>query len=260
MGFYFSPRGGSAHACRAIAAELERQGFDVSLVAGSRTDLGAHADAERFFAGRDVSAVDFTPALSTGTPLRSAGVPGTAPIHASYEDRPGAEDPVFASLGVHDFESQVAAWTEAMEDAGAGSADLLYLHHLTPLNEVAARSFPNTPVLGHVHGSELLMLERIADGAPAGWAHADRWVERICEWAASCARIVVNSSEGRKRAARRSIWRGSKSGSKPFGIRTKRSGSRSSSRAARLRPSLELTTIRAQLAAHSQIRSTQRSA
>ncbi len=61
-----------------------------------------------------------------------------------------------------------------MEDAGAGSADLLYLHHLTPLNEVAARSFPDTPVLGHIHGSELLMLERIAEGAPASWTHAER--------------------------------------------------------------------------------------
>jgi glycosyltransferase involved in cell wall biosynthesis len=202
MGFYFSPRGGSAHACRAIATELERQQFDVSLVAGSRTDLGAHADAERFFAGRDVSPVDFTPALRTETPLRSRGEPGTAPIHASYEDRWGAEDPVFASLDVHDFESQVAAWTVAMEEAGAGSADLLYLHHLTPLNEVAARSFPDVPVLGHVHGSELLMLERIAAGPPAGWTHAERWVERICEWAGNCARIVVNSTEGRKRAAR----------------------------------------------------------
>ena len=202
MGFYFSPRGGSAHACRAIATELGRQGIDVTLLAGSRTDIGAHADAASFFSGCETRPVDFTPALRSERPLAHAGAPDTAPMHASYEDRPGAEDPVFASLGRHDFERQVEAWTAAMSDAGAGSADLLYLHHLTPLNEVAARSFPETPVLGHIHGSELLMLERIAAGPPPGWDHAERWVERICEWAEGCDRIVVNSSEGRQRAVR----------------------------------------------------------
>ena len=46
-------------------------------------------------------------------------------------------------------------------------ADLLYLHHLTPINEAALASSPDIPVIGHIHGSELLMLERIAAGAPA---------------------------------------------------------------------------------------------
>ncbi len=60
-------------------------------------------------------------------------------------------------------------------------------------------------MLGHIHGSELLMLEQIAAGPPPGWDHAEQWVERICEWAAGCERIVVNSPEGRKRAAACSI-------------------------------------------------------
>ncbi len=46
-------------------------------------------------------------------------------------------------------------------------ADLLYLNHLTPMNEAAAREFADVPVIGHIHGPELLMLERIAEGAPA---------------------------------------------------------------------------------------------
>ena len=89
-----------------------------------------------------------------------------------------------------------------MADAGAAAAEVFYLHHMTPLNEVAAREYPETPVLGHVHGSELLMLERAAADPAPDWPHAERWVERICEWAGNCTRIVVNSSEGRKRAAR----------------------------------------------------------
>ena len=85
--------------------------------------------------------------------------------------------------------------------AGADAADLLYLHHLSPLNEAAAREFPEIPVLGHVHGTELLMLERIAAGAPASWTHAESWALRICDWAADCERLVVSGPRGRRRAA-----------------------------------------------------------
>jgi glycosyltransferase involved in cell wall biosynthesis len=202
MGFYFSPRGGSAHACRAIAAELERHRPGVRLLAGSRRDLGAHADANKFFAGRDLHAVDFTGAVRSEAPLLHDGGPGCAPIHASYEDRPGAEDPVFARLDDVEFERQVEAWERALTAAGAHEAEMLYLHHLTPINEAAARVVPDVPVLGHIHGSELLMLERIVSEPRPDWEHAERWVGRLCEWAAGCARLVVNSPEGRKRAAR----------------------------------------------------------
>jgi glycosyltransferase involved in cell wall biosynthesis len=46
------------------------------------------------------------------------------------------------------------------------------------------------------------MLEQIEAGAPDGWAHAARWRERLCRWAASCDRIVVNDERGLARAAR----------------------------------------------------------
>lgn len=202
MGFYFSPRGGSAHACRAIATELERHGVDVKLLSGSRRDLGAHADANRFFAGHDLAVVDFTDSVRARSPLRHDSGPGCAPIHASYEDRPGAEDPVFASLDDEAFERQVEAWRRALAGSGAGQAEMLYLHHLTPINEAAARAYPDLPVLGHIHGSELLMLERIASDPRPDWPHAERWVERLCGWAAACEKIVVNSPDGRRRAAR----------------------------------------------------------
>ena len=59
------------------------------------------------------------------------------------------------------------AWARALERAGAADADVLHLHHLTPLNEAAARVAPDVPVVGHLHGTELLMLEAIAGGAGA---------------------------------------------------------------------------------------------
>ena len=122
-------------------------------------------------------------------------------MHASYEDRRDAEDPVFASLDDRAFERQVAAWSRELAAAGAAEADVLYLHHLTPMNEAAQRVAPAVPVIGHIHGSELLMLERIAAGAPAGWTHAETWARRICDWAAGCTRIIVNSPKGLTRAS-----------------------------------------------------------
>jgi glycosyltransferase involved in cell wall biosynthesis len=201
MGIYFFPRGGSAHVCRALAREFERNDFEVGVVSGSRSDLGELALASSFYSGLDVRPVDFTPALRSADALRHSGPAGTAPIHGSYEDRPGAEDPVLACIDDDAYELQVATWMRELDLAGADEADLLYLHHLTPLNEAAARAFPDVPVLGHIHGTELLMLERIAAGAPAEWTHADAWVERIRGWAERCDRIVVSNPDGLARGA-----------------------------------------------------------
>jgi glycosyltransferase involved in cell wall biosynthesis len=51
---------------------------------------------------------------------------------------------------------------------------------------------PEVPVVGHLHGTELLMLERILDGhAPASWRHAAAWATRMRRWAARCERLLV---------------------------------------------------------------------
>jgi len=201
MGFYFYPRGGSAHAARAIATELERSGLDVTLVTGSRSDMEDRGLATDFFCDVDLRPVDFTPALRSEDPLSYLGETGTAPMHASYEARAGAEDPVFATLDDTAFALQVDAWAGALASAGAARADALYLHHLTPMNEAAARVAPDIPVIGHIHGSELLMLERIAAGQAKEWEWAERWARRLSDWASGCARIVVNSPTGLKRAS-----------------------------------------------------------
>jgi len=188
----FSPRGGSAHATRAIARGLRDQGLAVTLIAGSRGPAEDPGNARSFYGV--VQPVDFAPALATEEPLKFEGPPGTAPIHPSFEDRPGAPDQVFARLDDLDYERQVQAWARELQRAGAGEADVLHLHHLTPLNEAAARVAPHVPVIGHLHGTELLMLERIAAGPPAEWSHADGWARRMRAWAARCARVIVSPS------------------------------------------------------------------
>jgi glycosyltransferase involved in cell wall biosynthesis len=201
MGTYFYPRGGSAHVARALARELRSQGIEVTLVSGSRTDLGPAADARAFYAGLDVRAVDFTPALESGRPLDFVGPPGTAPMHGSFEDREDAVDPVLTSLDDRRLELQVDAWARELERAAAGGVDRLYLHHLTPLNEAAARALPGVPIIGHIHGTELLMLEAVEAGSAVDRDRAASWSERLRGWAADCERLVVGDEKGVARAA-----------------------------------------------------------
>src|SRR5919202_4566186 len=158
----FFPRGGSAHVARALARELPAHGCEVTIVSGSRSNRSV-GDAERFYEGLDVHAIDFSR--------------GDAPMHPSYEDRPDAPDRVFAALDDEAFEEHVGAWARALQDAGAADADVLHLHPLTPIQEAAARVAPDVPVVGHLHGTELLMLERIARGA--AWPHAEAWRQRM---------------------------------------------------------------------------------
>jgi glycosyltransferase involved in cell wall biosynthesis len=194
----FFPRGGSAHAARGLARELPRYGWSVRLVSGSRRDQGTDADARAFYAELDVQTVDYDAASGH----RSAGLdPGPSPVQPSYEDRPGAPDRVFASLDDLEFERQARTWAGALDRAGARQADVLHLHHLTPINEAAGRLAPSTPVIGQLHGTELLMLERIAAGPPPSWTHAERWAARMREWARRCHRLLV-APGGLARAAR----------------------------------------------------------
>jgi glycosyltransferase involved in cell wall biosynthesis len=183
----FFPRGGSAHVARALARELPAHGCDVTIVSGSRANRSV-GNAERFYEGLDVHPVDFSR--------------GDAPMHPSYEDRPDAPDRVFAALDDDAYEAHVAAWARALDEAGAPDADVLHLHHLTPIHEAAARVAPAVPVVGHLHGTELLMLERIADGPPPSWRHAAAWERRMRRWAHRCERMLVLSRSQVERARR----------------------------------------------------------
>jgi|tagenome__1003787_1003787.scaffolds.fasta_scaffold20921785_2 glycosyltransferase involved in cell wall biosynthesis len=192
----FFPRGGSAHVLRSLARRLPDEGWDVTVLSGSRRDAGGHGDARRFYRDLDVHEVDFSDALAAADPLDPPG--SAAPMHPSFEDRRDAPDRVFASLDDRAFRRQVDAWARALDAADAAQADVLHLHHLTPINEAARRVAPGVPVVGHLHGTELLMLERIADGAP--WEHADAWAARMSDWAQACTRLVLLSETQIERA------------------------------------------------------------
>jgi hypothetical protein len=183
---FFFPRGGSAQVTRSLARALPAAGWRLALAAGSLGGAGEPTHAPSFFAGIDVHPLDYSPALECAQPLAAH-----VPFPPSYEDRPDAPDRVFAAVDDSAHERLVAAWIEVLARAGAGRADLLHLHHLTPANEAAARGFPSVPVLGQLHGTELAMLRLIEAGAPPGWRHAPDWSRRLRAWARRCALLVV---------------------------------------------------------------------
>src|SRR3954451_18961962 len=163
MGLLFFPRGGSSPVAHNLASALPAAGWTPSILSGSLRIPGRPGDARAFYAGLDVHAVDFTAARRAPHPP-----PPAPPFHPSYEDRPGAPDPIMCSLDDDRYERQVAAWARALAAAGAADADVLHLHHLTPLNEAAQRVAPGVPVVGHLHGTELLMLVEI-EAEPYHW-------------------------------------------------------------------------------------------
>ncbi len=184
MGLLFFPRGGSAQVARYLAGSLPDAGWDVSIACGSLGGPGDETHAQTFYEGLDVHALDYETAED---------------FQPSYEDRPGAPDRVFASVDDDGYERLVAVWEKQLAEAGAGEADVLHLHHLTPIHEAAERAFPDLPRVGHLHGTELLMLREIEQGPPEGWDHAEAWAERMRRWAAGCERLFVLSPDAVRR-------------------------------------------------------------
>jgi glycosyltransferase involved in cell wall biosynthesis len=195
MGLMFFPRGGSSQVARYVARALPGAGWDVTLAVGSLGEEGEASNAATFFEGvEDLRPVDYTAARDAPDPLGA-----DPPFQPSFEDRPGAPDRVFAAVDDEAYERLVSAWEVVLRDAGAAEADVLHLHHLTPMNEAAARAFPSVPVVGHLHGTEVLMLNAITEGPPSGWAFADAWAERMRSWASRCERLLVLSPDAVER-------------------------------------------------------------
>ena len=198
MGLMFFPRGGSAQVVRYLAGSLPDAGWRPTIACGSLGAPGEESNAGTFFAGLDVKALDYTAAMEAPDPLAA-----DPPLHPSFEDRPDAPDRVFAKVDDATYERLVSTWTDHLRAAGAADADVLHLHHLTPMNEAAERAFPDVPRIGHVHGTEVLMLHEIEEGPPAGWDHAEAWAERLRRWAQSCDRVLVLSPDAVRRVPER---------------------------------------------------------
>jgi glycosyltransferase involved in cell wall biosynthesis len=197
MTLAFYPRGGSAQVARYLARALEGDGIEVTLCCGSLGLPGSSSHAETFFAGLDVEALDFTGAASRferGQDPMSAPVP----MHPSFEDRPAVPDRVFASLDETAVGRQVEVWRAMLERVGP--PDVYHVHHLTHVNEALA-GHGEVPVVVHLHGTELKMLDAIRLGAPDGWHYASAWKRRLRAAARRASRLVTVSATDRELAS-----------------------------------------------------------
>ena len=196
MGLLFFPRGGSAQVARYLARSLPERGLgrDASRAARSARP-GEPSHAETFYAGLDVRAARLH-APRPPRPTRWRPTRPSIPPSRTARARPTASSP---RVDDADYERLVAVWERQLADAGAAEADVLHLHHLTPINEAAERAFPDVPRIGHLHGTELLMLREIDEGPPPGWDHAAEWAERMRRWARGCERLLVLSPDAVRR-------------------------------------------------------------
>lgn len=239
MGLLFFPRGGSAQVVRYLSLALNEAGWSTSVVAGSLGTRGEETHAPTFFAGLDLQHLDYTPAVAAFEAGRSA-VAAPVPMHPSYEDRPGAPDVVLAAVDPGLAGHLASVWETPLAAAGAAEAHVLHLHHLTPQHDAAARRWPEVPVVAHLHGTEIKLIEaveqRVALAAALGstleampealirgelslasldeaqvevvrstrweqWRHGQFWVERMRRQAAAADHLVVVSPPDRATAA-----------------------------------------------------------
>lgn len=160
MGLLFFPRGGSAQVTRYLAVALGDAGWSVSLVAGSLGDPGDETHAPTFFDGIELRHVDYTATFEASAADGSA-LAAPIPMHPSYEDREGAPDVVLAAVDPGLEAHLAAVWEAPLAAAGASGADVLHLHHLTSQHDAARATWPHVPILAHLHGTEIKLLEAI---------------------------------------------------------------------------------------------------
>lgn len=190
MGFYFSPRGGSAQVARYLCRSLESTPWSPTLFSGSLSS-SVDTDADEFFAGSPCRSLDYFPSHKSwqggADPMAT-----DRPIHASYEDKADVPDRIFFDLDDAAYDRQVSSWRRHFS-RHSEIPSVVHLHHLTPMHEAVRLLWPDVPVITHLHGTELKMLAKAAE-YPAGSGRWVRpWVRRMQRWAGQSARLVTVS-------------------------------------------------------------------
>ncbi|MEW1735603.1 glycosyltransferase family 4 protein [Nocardia beijingensis] len=192
-GFYFYPRGGSAYVARYLAGQVPSHRARLRLLSGSLGPPGAVSNASTFFTGlANVNAVDYSSAAEAFRLGRDPLVE-PVPMHASYEDRRGVPDRLFAAAGPAMLAHQERFWSEQLAKAGVHQADVVHLHHLTPQLGPALAS--GRPVIVHLHGTELKFLKGCERTGIENWNFASLWLEYFRRHAQRLARLVAVSTD-----------------------------------------------------------------
>ncbi len=203
MGLFFYPRGGSSQVAGYLSRALEAHGWHVTLGCGSLGEPGARSHAATAFDGMDIVPAAYDDAVARWDRGEDP-MDAPFPMHPSYEARPGVPDRAFPWVSPTQGGRMTAAWARLLGGSAAmRRSRLLHLHHLTPLHDAAARVLPGVPVLTHLHGTELKMLDAIAADAPAvAGPHARWWASRARAAALRATVTITISPYERDRAVR----------------------------------------------------------
>src|SRR3970040_3005152 len=120
MGIVFYPRGGSAQVVRYLSRALTERGHEVTVASGSLKGAEAGADPRGFYSGLPLLEVDYTEAVKA---FQAGGDPMSpelaAPMHPSYEDKPGVPDRAFHKVGPPQLRALVGSWRGVLSHAAA---------------------------------------------------------------------------------------------------------------------------------------------
>ena len=119
---------------------------------------GERTHAEASSPASTVTAGDYGPAVAAYEAGRDPlAEPSDAPV---LRGPPGAPDRLFAAVSPELGDGLSAAWATLVERSGLAAPEVLHLHHLTPLQEALTGRFPDIPLVTHLHGTELKMIDR----------------------------------------------------------------------------------------------------
>ena len=167
MGLLFFPRGGSAHVARNLASALPAAGWDADDPVGLAALAGPAGRRARVLPGLDVRPVDMT-ARARARRTRMLADP---PMHPVLRGPPGRAGPRLRAR---------STTTRSSIRSRRGRARCRRPAPRTPTSCTCITSrrstrrpqrvAPGVPVVGHLHGTELLMLEAI-EADPCRWPH-----------------------------------------------------------------------------------------
>ena len=203
MGLFFYPRGGSARVAGYLSRALQALGRPVTLACGSLGPVGALGNAESMFAGVRIVPARYDDAVARWARGEDP-MEAPFPMHPSFEARPGVPDRAFPWVSPQQGERIAVAWAHlvAGSERMAG-ARLLHLHHLTPVHDAVARALPDLPVVTHLHGTELKMLDAIARAEPTiSGPHAEWWASRMRDSAHRAVATITISPHDQDEAVR----------------------------------------------------------
>ena len=192
MGLVFFPRGGSAHVARNLANWLPAAGWDVTVLSGSLSLPGRPGDARAFYRGLDVRPVDMTAALAAPPTRCSPTRRCTRPTRTA----PDAARPHLRAArrrGLRAPGRRVGARARARAGAARPTCCTCTTSRRSTRRPRAWR--PACRSSGHLHGTELLMLEAIERepaplGARAGVGGADARLGRALRAADRALRLA----------------------------------------------------------------------